>query len=303
MPQKTKVIVTGGAGFIGSHLVDALVKEGFEVHVIDNLATGKKENINPKAVFHKADIRQPEKIKPVFAGAGYVFHLAALPRVQPSIQDPKTTYDVNAVGTLNVLLAARDAGVRRVIYAASSSAYGNQKKFPLKESFPADPVSPYGLQKYMGELQCRLFSQIYNLETVSLRYFNVYGPRFSAEGDYSLVVGRFLKQSQLGQALTIVPDGRQSRDFTHVHDVVRANLLAMKSKKVGRGEVINIGGGCDQSVNKVAALIGGPTMFAEPRVEPRRTLADITLAEELLGWRPRIKFEKGVAELKRLYLS
>lgn len=304
MPKNTtKVIVTGGAGFIGSHLVDALVNEGFEVHIIDNLVAGKKENINPKAVFHKADIRQLKKVKPVFVDADYVFHLAALPRVQPSIQNPKVTHDVNVTGTLNVLLAARDARVKRVIYAASSSAYGNQKKFPLKESFPASPVSPYGLQKYMGELQCRLFSQIYDLETVSLRYFNVYGPRFSNEGAYSLVVGRFLEQRRLNQALTVVPDGNQSRDFTHVHDVVGANLLAMKSKKVGRGEVINIGGGCDQSVNKVAALVGGPTVFVEPRVEPRRTLADITLAKELLDWQPRIKFEKGVAEFKRLYLS
>ncbi len=303
MSAKTKVVVTGGAGFIGSHLTDALAKEGFEVHVIDNLSAGKKENINPKAVFHKADIRQLPKIKPVFAGAVYVFHLAALPRVQPSIQDPKTTHDVNVTGTLNVLIAARDAGVKRVVYAASSSAYGDQNKFPLKENFPANPVSPYGLQKYIGELQCRLFSQIYKLETVSLRYFNVYGPRFSDDGAYALVVGRFLKQRRLGQSLTVVPDGNQSRDFTHVYDVVRANILAMKSRKVGRGEVINIGGGSDQSVNKVASLIGGPSVFVEPRVEPRRTLADITLAKDLLGWQPRVKFERGIAELKRLYLS
>ncbi|MEK7500509.1 MAG: NAD-dependent epimerase/dehydratase family protein [Patescibacteria group bacterium] len=304
MPKNsTKVIVTGGAGFIGSHLTDALIKAGYSVHVIDNLVAGKKENINPRAVFYKADIRQLKKIKPVFDGASYVFHLAALPRVQPSIKNPKTTHDINVTGTLNVLIAARDVGVKRVIYAASSSAYGNQKKFPLKESFPADPISPYGLQKYMGELQCRLFSQLYKLETVSLRYFNVYGPRFNADGAYSLVVGRFLKQRQAGQALTIVPDGNQSRDFTHVYDVVRANLLAMKSKKIGWGGVINIGGGNDQSVNKVATLIGGPAVFVEPRLEPRRTLADISLAKELLGWEPRIKFEEGVAELKRLYLS
>lgn len=303
MAKKTKVIVTGGAGFIGSHLTDALVKEGFEVHVIDNLIAGKKENINPRAVFHKADIRQPEEIKPLLAAADYVFHLAALPRVQPSIADPVTTHQVNVDGTLNVLLAARDAGVKKVVYAASSSAYGNQDVFPLKENFPAKPLSPYGLQKYMGELLCRMFSAVYGLPTVSLRYFNVYGPRVSLDGDYALVIGRFLKQCLAGQPLTIVPDGNQSRDFTHVYDAVRANILAMESSKAGRGEVINIGGGEDHTVNKVAELIGGPTVFVEPRVEPRRTLADITLAKELLGWEPKVKFEDGVEELKKVYLS
>ena len=301
--SKIKVIVTGGAGFIGSHLADALVKKGFEVHVVDNLATGKKENINPKAVFHKADIRRLEKIKPIFKNARCVFHLAALPRVQPSIQDPKTTHEVNTTGTLNVLIAAKDAQVKRVVYSASSSAYGDQKIFPLKENFPASPLSPYGLQKYIGELYCRLFSQIYGLETVALRYFNVYGPRAVAEGAYTLVIGRFLKQRQLNKPMTIVPSGKQSRDFTHVRDVVRANILAMESDKVGRGEVINIGGGHDRSVNEVAKLIGGPTVFVEPRLEPRRTLADITRAKELLGWEPQIKFEKGIEELKKIYLS
>jgi UDP-glucose 4-epimerase len=303
MAKSTKVIVTGGAGFIGSHLADALVSKGFEVHIIDNLSGGKKENINPKAIFHKADIRYPDQINPFFQGAKFVFHLAALPRVQISIEDPKTTHDVNVNGTLNVLLASKEAGVKRVIFAASSSAYGDQKKFPLKETFAASPLSPYGLQKYMGEQLCRLFSQIYNLETVSLRYFNVYGSRFGLEGAYSLVIGRFLEQRRLGQPLTIVPSGKQSRDFTHIDDIARANILAMTSTKVGRGEVINIGGGNDYSVNKIAALIGGPTVFVEPRIEPRRTLADISLAQELLGWQPKKNLEKGIAELKKIHLS
>lgn len=303
MAQKIKVIVTGGAGFIGSHLVDELVKQDFEVHIIDNLLTGRKENINPAATFHQVDIRDLETIKPIFKNAKFVFHLAALPRVQPSIQDPQTSHDVNASGTLNVLVAARDAGVKRLIYSASSSAYGNQKVFPLKESFPASPMSPYGLQKYIGELYCRLFSQIYGLETVSLRYFNVYGPRASLTGDYTLVIGRFLNQRRLGQPLTIVPDGNQSRDFTHVYDVVRANLLASQSGQVGRGEVINIGGGHDHSVNQVAKLIGGAVKFIEPRIEPQRTLADISLAKKLLGWQPSIKLEEGIEGLKKIYLS
>lgn len=302
MKKSAKVIVTGGAGFIGSHLVDELIKKGFEVHIIDNLSTGKKENINPKAVFHKIDIRQLNKIAPIFSGAKFVFHLAALARVQPSIEDPKTSNDVNTSGTLNVLIAAKDAKVKRVVYSASSSAYGDQKTFPLKETFMANPLSPYGLQKYIGELQCRLFSQIYNLETVSLRYFNVYGPRQSSEGAYALIIGRFLKQRQLDQPLTVVPDGKQSRDFTHVYDVVRANLLAARSVNVGQGEVINIGGGNDYSVNKVANLIGGPVVFIQSRIEPRRTLADISLAKKLLDWQPSVTLDEGIQELKRIYL-
>lgn len=303
MRKKTKVVVTGGAGFIGSHLTDALVQKNFEVHVVDNLSTGKRENLNPRARFHQIDIRDAARLKKVFKGAKFVFHLAALARVQPSIKDPIMTNEVNTSGTLTVLFAAKEAGVKRVVYSASSSAYGGQKKFPLKENFPANPLSPYGLQKHIGELYCRLFSQIYGLETVSLRYFNVYGPRAATEGAYTLVIGRFLKQRQQGEPMTIVPDGNQSRDFTHVYDVARANILAMKSAKVGQGEVVNIGGGHDHSVNKVARLIGGPTVFVEPRLEPRRTLADISLAKKLLGWQPRVKLEKGIEELKKIYLS
>lgn len=301
--KHTKVVVTGGAGFIGSHLTDALIQKNFEVHVVDNLSTGKRENLNPQAKFHQVDIRDAAKLKNVFKGAKFVFHLAALARVQPSIQDPITTNEVNTSGTVNVLFAAKEAGVKRVIYSASSSAYGDQKKFPLREGIPANPLSPYGLQKYIGELYCGLFNKIYSLETVSLRYFNVYGPRAATEGAYTLVIGRFLKQRQQGEPMTIVPDGNQSRDFTHVHDVVRANVLAAESDKIGRGEVINIGGGHDHSVNEVARLIGGPTVFVEPRLEPRRTLADISLAKKLLGWQPQIKFEKGIEELKKIYLS
>ncbi|OHA06852.1 MAG: hypothetical protein A2934_00630, partial [Candidatus Sungbacteria bacterium RIFCSPLOWO2_01_FULL_47_10] len=242
--KKTKIIVTGGAGFIGSTLVDELIAGGSsDVHVIDNLVAGKRENIHPKANFHELDIRDFDAIAPVFAGARFVFHLAALPRVQPSILDPRTTHDVNVTGTLNVLVAARDAKVKRVIYAASSSTYGDQDELPLREGMDARPKSPYALQKYEGELSCRLFSEIYGLETVSLRYFNVYGPRASSGGAYALVISIFLNQRKNGEPMTIVPDGKQSRDFTHVRDIVRANILAAESSKVGRGEVINIGGG------------------------------------------------------------
>lgn len=299
--NNVKVVVTGGAGFVGSHLVEALVAKGFEVHAIDNLAAGEEKRVHSSAQLHKVDIRDLSKLKPIFAKAKFVFHTAALPRVQPSIQDPVTTNDVNVNGTLNVLVAARDAGVKRVIYSASSSAYGSQEKLPLKEDMEARPLSPYGLQKYIGELQCKLFSQIYGLETVSLRYFNIYGPNAPTEGAYALVIGKFLEQRKRGEPLTIVPDGNQSRDFTHVRDAVRANLLATESPKVGKGEVINIGGGNNKTVLEVAGLVGGPSIFIEPRTEPKHTWADITKAKELLGWSPEISLEEGVGELKKIY--
>ena len=298
---KTKVIVTGGAGFIGSHLTDALIENGYDVHVVDNLSGGKKDQVNSSAVFHLVDIRDFDLLAPIFKDAQFVFHTAALPRVQPSIQDPRTTHDVNVTGALNVLVAARDAKVKRVVYSASSSAYGNQEKLPLHEDMDARPMSPYGLQKYIGELNCRLFSQIYNLETISLRYFNVYGPRASTEGAYALVIARFLEQRKRGEPLTLVPDGKQSRDFTHVRDVVRANILAAESSNVGKGEVINIGGGRPYSVLEIADLMGGPRVFIESRLEPKHTSADITKAKQLIGWEPQIKFEEGINELKGLY--
>ena len=298
--KKKKIVVTGGAGFIGSHITDALIKSGWEVHVIDNLSNGKKENLNPKVVFHKADICNFKKIKPIFRDAKYVFHEAALPRVQFSIEKPIESNGANVVGTLNVLLSAHLAGVKRVIYAASSSAYGDQSKLPLIETMPANPKSPYGLQKYIGELYCRLFSQVYGLETVSLRYFNVYGPRNSSEGAYALVIAKFFKLLKEGKPLTITGNGSQTRDFTSVHDIARANLLAMTSKKVGRGEVINIGCGRNFSVNQVAKLIGGKAIHIAARLEPHDTLASNALAKKLLGWTSKVKLEEGIEELKTL---
>ncbi len=294
----TKVLVTGGAGFIGSHLVDSLIEKGFDVRVIDNLVSGKIENVNPAAKFYKADICNLEMLKTLFCGIEFVFHLAALPRVQYSIANPKITHDVNVCGTLNVLLAARDMGIKRVIYSSSSSVYGNQSKIPLRETMKAMPVSPYGLQKYFGELYCNIFSQIYNLGTVSLRYFNVFGSRAPADGAYALVIGKFLEQRKKGGPLTIVPDGKQSRDFTYVSDVVRANILAAESLKVGKGEAINIGGGKNYSVMELAGIIGGPQVFIEPRLEAKHTLSSIKKAKRLLNWEPKISLEEGIKILK-----
>jgi nucleoside-diphosphate-sugar epimerase len=199
------------------------------------------------------------------------------------------------------LHAARDAQVKRVIYAASSSAYGSSQVLPLTEDLPAHPISPYGLQKYIGELYCRLFWDVYGLPTVSLRYFNVYGPGASAEGAYALVIAKFIKQRLEGNPMTITGDGEQTRDFTHVRDVVRANVLAATSERVGKGEVINIGAGNNASVKRVAQLIGGPTEHIAPRLEPRDTLADNSLAKALLGWEPEVSLEEGISELKHLH--
>jgi nucleoside-diphosphate-sugar epimerase len=294
-----KCLVTGGAGFIGSNLVDALIGRGDEVIVLDNLTTGKRENLNPKAKFYEGDMRNLAEIKPLFEGIDYVFHLAAFPRVQPSIEDPVNSNDINLNGTLNVLVAARDAKVKKLVYSASSSAYGDQPEMPLKETMPAHPLSPYGLQKYMGELYSRLFSEIYGLPTVSLRYFNVFGERQALEGAYCLVMGIFVKQRLEGKPMTIVGDGEQKRDFTYVGDVVRANILAAESDKVGKGEAINIGRGKNYSVNELAEMVGGPTEKMPSRIEPRETLADNTLAHELLGWHPLTELSEWMEGYKR----
>ena len=284
-----KLLVTGGAGFIGSNLVDELVKQKHRVLVIDNLSTGKKEYLNRKAKFFKTDITDYKSIAPLFKGIDCVFHLAALARIQPSIINPGLSFDNNVQGTFNVLLASKENKVKRLVYSASSSAYGDQRKLPLKESMIPSPKNPYALFKYMGEEMCQLFFQLYGLPVVCLRYFNVYGERQSVQGAYSTVIGIFLKQKKKGKPLTIVGDGNQRRDFTYVKDVVRANILAMKSKKAV-GNLINIGSSRNYSVNSVAKIIDKNHVFIPPRPgESRITLADISKAKKLLGWQPKTK--------------
>lgn len=299
--KKEKMVVTGGAGFIGSHIVDALVEKGYEVHVIDNVSNGKKENISKQAKFHKVDLVNLNKILPIIKGAKFVFHLGALPRVQYSIENPVETTDVNVIGTMNVLIASHKGGVKRVIYSASSSAYGDQPKMPLVEGMPENPKSPYGLQKFVGELYCRVWSEVYGLETVSLRYFNVYGPRASAKGSYPLVIAAFLNMRKKGKPMTITGDGKQTRDFTHVRDVVSANLLASENPQVGKGEVFNIGAGRNISINRIAELIGGEAVHIPARLEPKDTLADNSKAKKILGWTPKVSIEEGIAELKEIW--
>ena len=294
-----KILVTGGAGFIGSHLVDKLIEDEHQVVVIDNLSTGKEEFINPKAEFHKLDIRNLEEIKPLFKGIDVVFHLAAQPRIQPSIINPVESHSNNVVGTLNVLVASRDAKIKKFVYSASSSAYGDQKELPLKEDMLPGPKSPYSVFKLIGEQYCKLFNELYDLPTISLRYFNVFGPRQSYEGAYATVIGIFLRQAKANQSLTIIGKGTQTRDFTSVRDVVSANILAMKSDKVGKGEVINIGTGKNYSINKIASLISDKVVYIPPRsAEVQDTLADNSLAKKLLSWQPKVDIEEGIKELK-----
>jgi nucleoside-diphosphate-sugar epimerase len=296
-----KYVVTGGAGFIGSHVTEALLAAGHTVRILDNLSTGDRKKIRDGAEFFEGDITDLEAIRPAFTGIDGVFHLAALPRVQLSIEQPLETNDANVTGTLNVIVAARDAGVKRLVYSASSSAYGDQDRLPLVVSMKPSPKSPYGLQKYIGEEYSKLASICWGLETVSLRYFNAYGPRMAFAGAYVTVIAVFLRQQARGETLTITGDGTQTRDFTYVTDIARANVRAMESEKVGKGEVINIGAGDNQSVNDVAVAIGGPSTHISPRIEPHDTLADITDAKTLLNWEPSVHFAEGIEKTKEWF--
>jgi UDP-glucose 4-epimerase len=298
--EKQTVLVTGGAGFIGSSLVDALIDHGLKVRVLDNFATGHKAQVNPSAELTIGDIRDIESIRAAFDGVDCVFHAAALPRVPLSIERPVETHMVNVVGTLNVLVAARDARVRRVVYSGSSSVYGNQPALPLREDMAPSPLNPYALQKLTGEQYTRLFHQLFGLQTITLRYFNVYGPRMAAEGAYVTVISVFKRARAADQPLTIHGDGEQTRDFTHVHDVVRANLCAMNAP-VADGRAINIGRGRNISVNRIADLIGGPKVYLPPRPgDARHTLADWSQARDILGWRPEVDIDDALPELARM---
>jgi len=297
-----KSVVTGGAGFIGSHIVEALVERGDEVHVVDNYSAGKREDrLNAKATYHELDVRSTDEIEKIFQSADIVYHTAAIPRVPYSIEHPVETTDVNIVGTVSVLTAAAKAKVRRVVYSSSGSAYGDQTTLPLAETMAANPVNPYGMQKYVGELFASLWPSIYGIETVSLRYFNVYGPRLDPEGPYALAVGAFLLARKEGRPLTIFGDGTITRDYTYVGDVARANLLAAESKKVGKGEVINIGAGRNVTIQYLAELVGGEIVYGTPRVEAHDSQADNKKAKELLGWEPKVRLEEGIIELKKIF--
>ena len=294
-----RVAVVGGAGFIGSNLVDALLERGDDVVVVDNFSTGYRHNVHPAARVHEVDIAvDSERLTSALHGREVVFHTAALARVPRSVEDPVGTHEANVTGTLRVLKAAVDAGVRRVVYSSSSSVYGDQPTLPLVEDMPPNPLNPYACQKLMGEIYARNVHRVYGLETVCLRYFNVYGPRQVTEGAYRLVIGVFMDQRQQGLPLTIHGDGLQTRDFTWVGDVVRANVLAATSDKVGAGEAINIGAGQEVSIRRIAELIGGEIVRTPPRgFDERYKRAGILRARELLGWEPRVQIDEGMRRL------
>lgn len=305
MKKNTIALVTGGAGFLGQTLVPALMREGYTVHVIDNLISSKKSNVAKGAMFHEVDITDASALEKVFSSIGRidcVFHLAALPRVQFSIDNPKESHAVNVNGLLNVFEAARKNKVRRIVYSASSSAYGDQTVMPLHEELKPSPMSPYATQKYYGELLARQYSLHYGIETVCLRYFNIFGPNFDPNGPYAMAIGKFLTQAKKGEPITVTGDGSQTRDCVYATDVARANILAATSTKVGKAEVINIGSGKNPSILSIAQLIAGKKgkiIHLPPRVEPHDTLADISKAKKLLGWEPQVSFKEGIEILKK----
>jgi UDP-glucose 4-epimerase len=300
-----KALVTGGGGFIGSNVVRALLPRGDEVRVLDNFSTGSRANLaglERDVQLVEGDLRSYERVHAAVRGVEVVFHQGALPSVPRSVQDPLTTTAVNVEGTLNVLLAARDEGVRRIVNASSSSVYGNTGQLPRTENQAPDPISPYAVAKLAAERFCTSFSRVYGMEIVSLRYFNVFGPRQDPTSQYAAVVPRFIRAIAAGEGVTVHGDGEQSRDFTYVDNVVSANLLAAEADVVN-GEIVNVASGRSVTVNGLAdaigALLGRPV---EKRYEPAReadvraSWADLEEARRVLGYEPLVGFEDGLAK-------
>lgn len=297
------VLVTGAAGFIGSHVCDLLLKQGHKVIALDDLSTGNERNLSafssdPHFRFVRADIREREAIKPHFAGVDWVIHLAGRSDIVPSIEQPEDYFDVNVNGTLNVLQAAKQHGVKKLVYAASSSSYGIPDTYPTPENTPIKAEYPYALTKAMGEELVLHWARVYQLPALSLRLFNVYGPRSRTNGAYGAVFGVFLAQKLKGLPLTIVGDGSQTRDFTFVTDVANAFVTAAGSSL--SGEALNVGSGNHYSVNYLVDLLGGERTYIPKRPgEPDCTFADTRLIRERLGWQPKVSFEQGVDIMRR----
>ena len=299
-----RYLVTGGAGFIGSHIAEALLGVGESVRIFDNLATGRESNLaalKGRAQFIQGDLRDLASVRVAMQGVEVVFHQAALASVPRSIADPIKSLETNINGTQNVLLAARDSGVRRVVYASSSSVYGNTPTLPKREDMPTHPMSPYAVQKLSGELLCGVFTRIYGLETVALRYFNVFGPRQDPASEYAAVIPRFLTALIEKRPPIVFGDGEQTRDFTYIANVVQANLLAASSPDAV-GYALNIGCGEQVSLNMVLRLaeellgVIVDADYREPRPgDVRDSCADINLAQRLLGYRPSVSFHAGLA--------
>jgi len=297
-------VVTGGAGFIGSHIADALTRNGLRVRVIDDLSTGHRENleeITGDVDFTEGSVADEQLLKKVLDGAELVFHEAAIPSVPRSVEHPRQSHVASVDGTFTLLLAARDQKVRRVVYAASSSAYGDQPTLPKKEAMLPDPLSPYAVAKLVGEYYCQVFARVYGLETISLRYFNVFGPRQDPGSQYSGVVSRFISVLLNNQQPVIYGDGEQSRDFTFIDNVIDANLRAA-SVTSGFGSVVNVANGqritLNQLLEELKAIVGKPEVkadYRDPRVgDVRHSLADISRARELLGYQPLVSLREGL---------
>ncbi len=302
-----RCLVTGGAGFIGSHLVDALIENGHSVTVVDNLSVGRLKNIerhlsSSSLVFVEADISDRRFIDQLDGDFDWVFHLAALADIVPSIESPSKYFDANVLGTLNVAEFARSRSIKKFVYAASSSCYGIPDIFPTPENSKIDPQYPYALTKYLAEVLLLHWNQVYDLPVISLRFFNVYGPRARTSGTYGAVFGVFLAQKLAGKPMTIVGDGNQTRDFTFVSDICDALLLAAASEVTGKA--FNVGSGSTYSINRLIQLIGGPSVHIPKRPgEPDCTFADISRIERDLGWIPSITFEDGVTKMLELILD
>jgi UDP-glucose 4-epimerase len=305
--RQLRVLITGGAGFIGSNLARGCLEAGAEVRVLDNFATGRHENLDEirrDVEVIEGSIVEPDAVGRASRDCEVIYHQAALPSVPRSVEEPLQTHAVNATGTLNVLQAARERGVRRVVYAASSSAYGDTEVLPKVETMAPNPLSPYALQKYMGEVYCRQFTRLYGLETVALRYFNVFGPRQDPNSAYAAVIPNFITAISKGEPPEVHGDGLQSRDFTFVRDVVAANLAAAAGPAESAGEVFNIACGHRATllelIDMIAEVLG--VAAVEPRFGPprpgdvRHSQADIGKAEQLLGWRSRHAMVDGLRE-------
>jgi len=298
-----RILVTGGAGFIGSHVVDALVQRGHSVRVLDNLSTGKMENLAgaiDRIEFLHGDLAVERDLERAVRGIDIIFHQGALRSVPRSVDDPTSTNRVNIDGTLALLMAAKKAGVKRLVYASSSSVYGDAKRFPQSEALPTSPLSPYAVSKLAGELYCRIFAKTYGLETVSLRYFNVFGPRQHPESQYAAVIPLFMKSAREGKALEVHWDGKQARDFTYIDNVVQANLLAAKAKGVA-GEYFNIACGRSLSllriIHAIEKLAGHPLKrhhSPQRAGDVRKTWAGIGKARKMLGYKPQVGMEEGL---------
>ena len=295
-----KSIITGGAGFIGSNLADRLRKKGHKVIILDDFSTGRRSNLSHHTTKNlkiiKIDIAKNNKLDKYFKGVHYVFHLAGLADIVPSIENPHKYFKSNVIGTVNVIKAAKNQKIKKFIYAASASCYGIPKKFPTSENEKIKIMYPYSFAKWQAEEIVMHWVKIYNFPAISLRFFNAYGPRSRTSGAYGAVFGVFLAQKLANKPLTIVGSGNQTRDFIHVYDLVRAVIKAALSKKVGK--IYNIGGGKEITINKIAKLIGGKKVYVPKRPgEPDRSLADISKIKRDLKWKPKIKIEEGVKEL------